>query len=47
MRLLLGVLYTALVLGANPAQADIAAAEAAREGTMKKLLFSESLTLSL
>ncbi len=46
MRLLLGVLYTALVLGANPAQADIAAAEAAREGTMKKLLFSESQPVS-
>jgi thiol-disulfide isomerase/thioredoxin len=46
MRFLLGVLYTALVLGANPAHADIAAAEAAREGTMKKLLFSEPQAVS-
>lgn len=35
----LAVLYTALALSANPAAADIAAAEAAREGTMKKLFF--------
>ncbi len=47
MRLLLGVLYTALVLGANPAHADIAAAEAAREGTMKKLLFADPQPVSL
>ncbi|MBT0959489.1 TlpA family protein disulfide reductase [Alphaproteobacteria bacterium KMM 3653] len=34
------VLYTALALGANAAVAqDMAAAEAAREGTMKKLVF--------
>ena len=46
MRFLLGVLYTALVLGANPAQADIAMAEAAREGTMKKLLFSDPQPVS-
>jgi thiol-disulfide isomerase/thioredoxin len=36
MRLLLGVLYTALVLGANPAGAETAA-EALRAGDMKKL----------
>ena len=33
------VLYTALVFGANPALADMAALEAMREGDMKKLVF--------
>ncbi len=41
----LAVLYTALALGANApaigAEADIAALEALRAGTMKKLVFSE------
>ncbi len=46
MRLLSAVLYTALVLGANTAHADIAAAEAAREGTMKKLIFSDPTPVS-
>ncbi len=46
MRIVLGVLYTALVLGANPASADVAAAEALREGTMKKLIFSEAQPVS-
>ena len=35
----LAVLYTALVFGANPAAADIAAADALRDGDMKKLSF--------
>ena len=36
------VLYTALVLGANHAEAvDVASLEALRDGDMKKLLFSE------
>ena len=42
----LAVLYTALAFSANAAHADIAAAEAAREGTMKKLLFSEPAEVS-
>ena len=46
MRFILGVLYTALLLGANPAHADVAAAEALREGTMKKLLFSDPVAVS-
>ncbi|MBT8414389.1 MAG: TlpA family protein disulfide reductase [Boseongicola sp.] len=46
MRLLSAVLYTALVFGANAAHADIAAAEAAREGTMKKLIFSDPTPVS-
>ena len=33
------VLYTAVALGANTAFADIAALEALRDGTMKKLVF--------
>ncbi len=33
------VLYTALMFGANPAAADIAAADAARDGDMRKLGF--------
>ena len=35
------VLYTALIFGANPVAADIAAADAARDGDMKKLSFAE------
>ena len=46
MRLFLAVLYTALALSANAAHADVAAAEAARDGTMKKLLFSEPAAVS-
>jgi len=46
MRLLLAVLYTALALGANAAQADIAEAESLRTGTMKKLLFSDAKPVS-
>ena len=46
MRYIFAVLYTALALGANAANADIAAAEAAREGTMKKLIFSEAKSVS-
>ena len=40
------VLYTALCLTANAAMADVAAAEAARDGSMKKLLFSEPQAVS-
>lgn len=36
------VLYTALLFGANPAAADIAAADALRDGDMKKLNFVEA-----
>ncbi|MFN3144534.1 MAG: TlpA family protein disulfide reductase [Paracoccaceae bacterium] len=36
------VLYTALTLGANAADVDIAALEALREGHMKKLVFHET-----
>ncbi len=36
------VLYTALMFGANPAAADIAAADALREGDMRKLTFHEA-----
>ncbi len=46
MRLLFAVLYTALVLSANAAHADLAAAEAAREGSMKKLLFQGAFEVS-
>ena len=46
MRLFLAVLYTALAVSANAAHADVAAAEAAREGSMKKLLFAESVAVS-
>ncbi len=46
MRLFLGLVYTALVLGANPATADVAAAEALREGSMKKLIFAEAQAVS-
>jgi thiol-disulfide isomerase/thioredoxin len=42
----LAVLYTALVLGANPALADVAAANALRNGDMKKFSFhGEAVTL--
>ena len=46
MRLLTAALYTALALGASPAAADVATAESLREGTMKKLLFSEPAEVS-
>jgi thiol-disulfide isomerase/thioredoxin len=47
MRLFLAVLYTALSLTANPALAgDRASLEALREGSMKKLLFSEPQPVS-
>lgn len=36
------VLYTALMFGANPAAADVAAADALRDGDMKKLSFTEA-----
>lgn len=36
------VLYTALVLGANAALADMAAVEALRDGDMKKLIFHDA-----
>ncbi len=39
------VLYTALVFGANPAAADIAAADAARGGEMQKMTFAEPRAL--
>ncbi|MFV0493230.1 MAG: TlpA family protein disulfide reductase [Pseudorhodobacter sp.] len=42
MRRLLLVLYTALALGANPALADVVAAEAARTGDMRKLNFHDA-----
>ncbi len=46
MRFLIAALYTALALGATPAVADVALAESLREGTMKKLLFSEPKDVS-
>ena len=46
MRFLVAVLYTALALTANTAHADVAKAESLREGTMKKLLFSEARPVS-
>ena len=46
MRLIFAVLYTALAFGANPAAADVAKAESLREGTMKKLIFSEPKPVS-
>lgn len=39
MRILVAALYTSLALGANTAHADIAAADAARTGDMRKLAF--------
>lgn len=41
MRMMMAVLYTALLLGANPAAADVPAAMALREGDMKKLAATE------
>ena len=46
MRHFLAVLYTGLVLFANPALADTSDLEALREGTMKKLSFSEPTPVS-
>ena len=46
MRKLLAVLYTGLALTANAALADTAELEALREGTMKKLIFSEPAPVS-
>ena len=46
MRIFLSVLYTALVLTANAAHADTSQLEALREGTMKKLIFSEPAPVS-
>jgi thiol-disulfide isomerase/thioredoxin len=41
LRIVLTVLYTALALGANTAQADVAAAQAALAGDMRKLALHE------
>ena len=46
MRVFLAVLYTALALGANAALADTADLEGLREGTMKKLIFSDPVAVS-
>ena len=46
MRLLLAVLYTGFCLAANATLADTAALEAMREGSMKKLLFSDPAPVS-
>ena len=46
MRYLPAVLYTALILGANPALADMAEVEALREGSMKKLIFAKPAPVS-
>ena len=46
MRLILAVLYTALALGANPAVADVAKADALREGSMRKLIFDGPFEVS-
>ena len=46
MRILIAALYTAIALGATPAAADVAKAEGLREGTMKKLIFSEARDVS-
>ena len=42
MRTLLAVLYTSLMFGANAGHADVAAADAARAGDMRKLAFHAS-----
>ena len=42
LRILLAVLYTSLMIGANVGHADIAAAEAVRAGDMRKLAFHAS-----
>lgn len=39
LRIVLFILYTGLALGANAAQADVAAAQAALAGDMRKLVF--------
>ncbi|MDR0808575.1 MAG: TlpA family protein disulfide reductase [Gemmobacter sp.] len=39
------VLYTALLLGANPVAADVAAADAARAGDMRKLNFAPAVAV--
>ena len=41
MRMMMAVLYTALLVGANPVAADVPAAMALREGDMKKLAATE------
>jgi thiol-disulfide isomerase/thioredoxin len=41
-KLLFAFVYTALVLGANTASADVSSLEALREGDMKKLVFHET-----
>ncbi|WP_022704666.1 TlpA family protein disulfide reductase [Pseudorhodobacter ferrugineus] len=41
LRNILAVLYTACALGANPVQADVAAAQSALAGDMRKLVFHE------
>jgi thiol-disulfide isomerase/thioredoxin len=46
MRFFLAVLYTGLALSANAALADTSEIEALREGTMKKLAFSEAQPVS-
>ena len=46
MRVFFAVLYTALGLGANVALADMADIEALREGSMKKLIFSDPVPVS-
>jgi thiol-disulfide isomerase/thioredoxin len=46
MRLFLAVLYTGFALTANAALADFSELEAMREGSMKKLLFSDPATVS-
>ncbi|MEM7719987.1 MAG: TlpA disulfide reductase family protein [Pseudomonadota bacterium] len=45
-RLLLAVLYTGFALTANAAAADTSELEALREGTMKKLIFSDPAPIS-
>ncbi len=46
MRIILAVLYTALAFTANAALADTSELEALRDGTMKKLLFSDPAPVS-
>lgn len=46
MRVFFAVLYTALGLGANAALADMSDISALREGTMKKLIFSDPTAVS-
>ncbi|MCR8724905.1 TlpA family protein disulfide reductase [Frigidibacter sp. ROC022] len=43
--MLLLVLYTGLLAGANPARADVAAAEALRDGSLKRLLFADPVAV--